>query len=264
MRVGCCIGGLDQLAVLERSTAQFCELPVARALMGADGGFEQLAAGLAKGALPALACNVFLPQNLKVVGPDVDTPALRRYVATALERMGRLGVRVLVVGSGGARAVPEGFDRERALEQFEVLLRGVAAEAAEHGVTVALEPLRPQETNLLNTVSESAAFLREREAGRTRLLADLYHMREQAEPIEEVVAGCADLLVHVHVAGVGRGAPAPDAGDLEPFLLALARAGYRGDCSIECSWDDFAAQAPGAIEHMRGLARSAGANGGEG
>jgi sugar phosphate isomerase/epimerase len=224
--------------------------------MGADGGFEQLAAGLAGGALPALACNVFLPQNLKVVGPDVDTPELRRYTATALERMGRLGVRVLVVGSGGARAVPEGFDRERALEQFEVFLRGVADEAAGHGVTVALEPLRPQETNLLNTVAESAAFLRERDAGPARLLADLYHMREQGEAMD-VLGQTVDLLAHVHVAGVGRGAPAPDAEDIEPFVRALRDAGYAGDCSIECSWKDFAAEAPGALDFMRSVVPAA-------
>src|SRR5215472_2895507 len=255
MRLGCCISGDDQLAPLV-GCADYCELPVAKALMESDDGFERLASRLGASPVPALACNVFLPAARKVVGPDVDADALAVYVATALARMERLGAGVLVVGSGGARTIPDGFDRERALEQFAGFLRDVAVRAADHGVTVVLEPLRPAETNLLNTVSESAAFLRERDMGPARLLADLYHIREQGEAMD-VLAGAADLLAHVHVAGVGRGAPAPDALDLEPFLRALHDAGYAGDCSIECNWKDFAAEAPGALAHTRSAARRA-------
>lgn len=254
MRLGCCISGEDQLATLE-GAADYCELPVARALMESDGDFERLAARLGESPVPALACNVFLPARLKVVGPDVAAGALAGYVTAALRRMERIGARTLVVGSGAARTVPDGFDRERALEQFAGFLRGVAEEAAGHGVTVVLEPLRPEETNLLNTVAESGAFLREHDTGPARLLADLYHMREQGESMDSL----ADrLLAHVHVAGVGRGSPAPDAEDIGPFLRALHDAGYAGDCSIECNWKDFAAEAPAALDHMRSVATAAG------
>src|SRR5215472_2068249 len=252
MRLGCCISGDDQLAPLV-GCADYCELPVAKALMESDDGFERLAGHLAAGPVPARACNVFLPATLKVVGPAVDAGALDGYVATALARMERLGAGVLVVGSGGARTVPDGFDHERALEQFAGFLRDVAVRAADHGVTVVLEPLRPAETNLLNTVSESAAFLRERDMGPARLLADLYHIREQGEAMD-VLGDAADLLAHTHVAGVGRGGPAPDAEDLEPFLRALHDAGYAGDCSIECNWKNFAAEAPAALAHTRAVA----------
>ncbi len=257
MRLGCCISDEDQLAVLEGSGAEYCELPVARALMESEEAFERLAARLVGSAVPARAANVFLPARLKVVGPEVDSTGLASYVDTALARLERIGAGVLVVGSGAARAVPEGFERARALEQFERFLRDVAARAAGRGVTVVLEPLRPQETNLLNTVAESAAFLRERDTGPARLLADLYHMREQQELLG-VLSETVDLLAHVHVAGVTRGRPGPDASDLEPFLAELRGAGYGGDCSIECNWKDFGAEAPGALEHMRAAARRAG------
>src|SRR5262249_29958330 len=138
------------------------------------------------------------------------------------------------------------------LGQFEGFLREVAVRAADHGVVVVLEPLRPAETNLLNTVAESAAFLRERDTGPARLLADLYHMREQAEPLD-VIAEAVDRLACTHVAGVGRGAPTADAADLAPFLSALRSAGYAGDCSIECRWTEFATEAPVALEHVRRL-----------
>src|SRR5215472_1984906 len=114
MRLGCCISGDDQLAALD-GIADYCELPVARALMESDEAFERLAARLGRSPVPALACNVFLPAALKVVGPEVDADGLASYVTAALERMERLGVRVLVMGSGAARAIPDGFDRDRAL-----------------------------------------------------------------------------------------------------------------------------------------------------
>jgi sugar phosphate isomerase/epimerase len=176
MRLGCCISGEDQLAPIEGS-ADYCELPVARALMESDEGFERLAERLGASPVPALACNVFLPATLKVVGPAVDSAVIAGYVETALARMERLGAGVLVVGSGAARTVPDGFDRDRALEQFGGFLRDVAVRAADRGVTVVLEPLRPAETNLMNTVAESAAFLRERDAGPARLLAGRLPMR---------------------------------------------------------------------------------------
>jgi len=257
MRLGCCISDGNQAAALEMAGAEFCEVSVARAVMAPGDGYERLAASLAESRVPVRAANVFLPGDLRVVGPDADGGRLREHAATALARLERLGVRVLVFGSGRARAVPEGFDRERALEQFAGVLREVATEAAGHGVTVALEPLRPAETDLLNTVAESAAFIRERDVGPARLLADLYHMREQGEAFD-VLGECADLLVHVHVAGVARRRPGPDAEDLEPFLGALRAAGYAGDCSIECQWTDFAAEVPQAVADLRAAAVRAG------
>src|SRR5262249_35629958 len=104
MRLGCCISGALQLAPLQ-GCADYCELPVAPALMQSDDAFAQLAAAVAASSVPARACNVFLPGSVKVVGPDVDAAGLQDYVGQALARMERLGVRVLVVGSGGPRSV---------------------------------------------------------------------------------------------------------------------------------------------------------------
>jgi sugar phosphate isomerase/epimerase len=248
MRVGCCVSGPDGIDALEGAGADFCELPVARAIAVEDAAFERLAARLAAGGVPVAACNVLLPAGLPVVGPDVDAGALDRHLELALRRMARLGVGMLVVGSGAARTVPAGFDRELAMAQFAAFLADVAERAEALGIVVVLEPLRTAETNLLNTVGEGAAFLREREVGPARLLADLYHMVEEREPLA-ALAGAADLLAHAHVAGPGRRPPA--AGDVRPFLHALREAGYAGDCSIECSWNDVASEAGPAVLAVR-------------
>ncbi len=167
-----------------------------------------------------------------------------------MARLQRLGVAVLVFGSGAARSVPDGFDRQTALSQLETALRLAAETGARHRVTVALEPLRAAETNLLNRVAETADFLREHDCGPARLVADLYHMREEGEPAS-VLQSCADLLVHAHVAGPERRPPRAEDADVDEFLSALRAAGYAGSLSLECRWEDFAKEAHDAVLRLR-------------
>ena len=118
MKLGCCISDREQLALLAAAGGDYCELPLAPFVMAGDeASFEELA-GRVSAAIPPLACNVFLPPGLTVVGTRLDADALERYVARAVERARRLGVHVLVFGSGRSRMVPDGFSREIALDQL--------------------------------------------------------------------------------------------------------------------------------------------------
>lgn len=250
MKLGCCISSADQLPVLAAAGADYCELPLARMVMGvAEPELEALRAALAE-TVPARACNVFLPPELRVVGPGVDARALEGYVTAALERAGRLGVAMLVFGSGRSRNVPEGFGRERAIEQLAAFLDATGARCERAGVALALEPLGAAESNLINSVGEGASFLARWRPRGTRLLADLYHMMEEQEDLA-VLESCADLLVHAHVADGGRRAPGHGGYPIAAFLQGLARGGYRGDCSIECRWDDFQAEVGEAFAFLR-------------
>ena len=66
---------------------------------------------------PLLASSAqFISGSLKITGPKVDPAALKAYVEVTLERTERAGVEVMVFGSGGARQVPDGFDRTKAYQ----------------------------------------------------------------------------------------------------------------------------------------------------
>src|SRR5258708_8778277 len=156
--IGCC-AGLAGLAVLQaRQGLDFIELPVAKALIGGADEFEQLEAALQHSKLAARAVNVFLPATLKVVGPDVREDQLSHYASMALERARRLGVALLVFGSGASRMVPVGFSRDRALEQFADAVRLVKGRASRRSLTVAGEPLHAESTDILNRVAEARKF----------------------------------------------------------------------------------------------------------
>lgn len=249
IRLGCCVSDPGLVTAI-RGSADYCELPVASLLMAAD--LEAVRERLDEAGCPALAANVFLPGALKVVGPEVDGARVDAYLAEAAGRLERLGIDRVVFGSGQARAIPDGFDRARALDQLEAFVRRAAARLAEHGVTVAIEPLRRAESNVLNSVREAAGFVRERGLAPARVLADLYHMREEGEDLD-ALDECADLLAHAHLAGRERRPPAEGDDDVGAFLARLEAVGYGGACSIECRWDDFATQAPASLAYLRAL-----------
>jgi sugar phosphate isomerase/epimerase len=257
LAIGCCAGPADLRALETTPGLDFIELPVATALMGSPGEFAQLVAAMEGSPLAARAVNVFLPGTLKVVGQDLRPDQLSDYAEAALERARRLGVALLVFGSGASRIVPPGFPHERALDQFEAAVRLVNEQASSRGMTLAVEPLHSEETNLLNSVREAAAFVRQRRLDGVRLVADLWHMECEGEELD-VLDGLGDLVAHAHVAATERRAPGQAVDRIEGFLRHLRQAGYAGACSIECRWLDLPAELPAAVARVRKAAAAAG------
>src|SRR5512138_1426801 len=68
---------------------------------------------IASSVLPVYAANCLVPGSLKITGPAVDMDALKRYMTNVLRRAGEAKCTRLVFGSGGARQVPDGWDKAR-------------------------------------------------------------------------------------------------------------------------------------------------------
>ena len=202
-------------------------------------------------ALPASAANCLLPGSLPVCGDGVDRARVGRYVETVTARAGRAGIETLVFGSGAARQVPEGFDRDRAWAQLVAFARLAGDAAARNGVTIAVEPLRAAECNILSRTAESAGFVREVDHPAVRLLVDAYHWAQMRDPPEAIVEA-GPLLCHAHIATYeNRRAPGFEPCDFQPFFAALKAAGYTGGVSIEGGWNDMAADAPNALATLK-------------
>lgn len=261
MRFGICASYLA-VAALDSITFDYFEESVQRFLAPErpqEEFEEQLRAARAL-PIPVEAANVLLPSDLKLVATPtqrVDHARIERYIKTALARAEQAGIRVIVFGSGVARAAPPDGDRADAARQIGEHLARWGAWAREHGVTFALEPLRYEETNVLNTVAEGAALIERVGSPGARLLADTYHMACNGESPDDL-ASIAPLLAHVHVAErQDRAAPGTHGEDLRPYFAALRRGGYDARISIECDWRDFAAQAGPAIATLRAQWQSA-------
>lgn len=203
--------------------------------------------------LPCPAVNVFMPAELKIVGPDVRHAALEGYVTTALRRAEIAGVERIVFGSGGARRIPNDFDRERAWQQLIEFCCMVGGIAQDHNVIIAIEPLNLTETNVINTVGEGAKLAREVDHPNIRLLVDGYHWAKDNDSVAGIVEN-ADLLVHAHVATVDGRRPPSDADTTENFFQVLKKAGYDGRVSIEGRIDNPREELPRALEIMKRVA----------
>jgi sugar phosphate isomerase/epimerase len=258
MQYGVCCGP-EAARVAARAGFDYVEMGVGSLLKPREnsGAFAAALEETRAAGLPCPVLNVFVPGDLKITGENVDPAALKQYVTTAFQRAQEAGVRVIVFGSGAARRIPDGFDPVRAHGQIVEFCRMLAPIAAEHGVTVAIEPLCRKECNVLNTVRECGELAREVNHPAVRLLVDSYHLLIDRDSMEDIVR-YGDLLAHVHVATVpNRFAPGLEECDLRPFFDALAKAGYTGRVSIEGKIPDPPNDLPKALSVMKELERKA-------
>jgi sugar phosphate isomerase/epimerase len=189
---------------------------------------------LARAVLPVPASNALLPPDLKVCGPGADPAQLRDYVTTIFRRAELVGMKMIVFGSGAARTVPNGFDRERARRQILDFV-GIAADlAGRHGVTLVAEPLNRGECNIINSVAEALGYVKELNHPNFQCLVDSYHLWLEDEPLENVRAAMP-WVRHVHLADTEARVPSGESGkhDYVSFFRVLKQAGYDRMIAVE-------------------------------
>ena len=217
----------------------------------ADAEFSFNAAALRNCARSMPAANCFLPADLKITGPSINYPRLDHYAATAFRRANEIGMTVIVVGSAGARMVPEGFSTAHAFEQFVDILRHFAPVAQAEGVTLVVEPLNRGECNLVNTILEGAEVVERVAHPHVKLLVDIFHMLRNGEAADDILK-VGHLVHHAHIAeNKDRAAPGVNGDDLRPFYRALRSSGYGGRLTIEAVWTDLAAQVNPAVAALK-------------
>jgi D-psicose/D-tagatose/L-ribulose 3-epimerase len=140
--------------------------------------------------------------------------------------------------------------RAQALDQLATALALATDEAGRAGIALTLEHLNQGETNVFTSLAECQVFVEQRGLAGLRLLADLYHLEVEREPLARVAAA-GPLLAHVHVAGGERRAPDIAGYDYAGFMATLQSIGYDQRISAECTWQDLNAQAAGALAFMR-------------
>jgi sugar phosphate isomerase/epimerase len=162
MLLGIC-GGPEVASAAKAAGYDYIEVNVSSHLKG-EAGDEEFAPFLKQirdCGMPCMAANVFVPGHLKITGPEVDFQRLKRYIETVMARAEQVGLHAIVFGSGEARKIPEGFDRQQAYAQLLDFGCMVAPLAAQHGVSIAVEPLNRGETNVLNSVAESLQYVKD-------------------------------------------------------------------------------------------------------
>ena len=228
MEIGLLIGSLDQLEDVAAWGYDYAE--ISPGLLGVDedaGTIEEKALEQIQGSpVPVTAMCGFLARS-KVVGPEVDNAPVRDYVIRLFDAMQQAGIPVIGYGSGGSRFVPDGFSRDRALEQVSDFLQMCADLGEPRGVQVALEPYNYNDANLINTVPEGVEMVQKVNRPGIQLMADFFHMRLNGESFD-TLAAAGPYLIHAHIAEPGRGRPQTTPAEHAAYLRTLCEAGYYG------------------------------------
>ncbi len=261
MKIGiCCQPFGNNFEAVLKARPDYIEIGNSAAYGWTDDQFALAGENLKKHGIPALCANQMLTGDFRLTGENV-TPASERnaFLEKSFSRIATLGVRTVVFGSGKARRVPDGFPLKTAHEQLLEFTRDVGRLAAQHDLTVVIEPLNRFETNVFTSVCETASFVYELNEKNVRLLADSYHMAVESEPYE-TVKDFTDILVHTHIAEAKIGSRefrrTPDKNDefgVSAFVRALNDCGYEGGISLECASrsSDWGKDMADAVEAIR-------------
>lgn len=255
MKLGVCTG-ISQWDMAAEAGFDYIECPLNGLAAMTEEEYRTVLESAGHRAIPLYACNCLLPATIKVTGPSTEEGEQRRYLDLAFSRARAMGASMLVFGSGGSRRVPEGYPFGEAWRQIASFLAIAGEYCDRYSLEVAIEPLRRQESNILNYVSEAVALAAFVNHPRIRVLGDTFHMICGGEPWE-ALSQAGPLLEHMHISHAlpgltGRDYPSPgDGGDYEALFQTLKGMGYQGNVSIEASTEDFLRDGRKAVEALR-------------
>ena len=174
------------------------------------------------------------PDSFHLTAPD---EAVRKRTVEFLRHLARIcaamGGRLMVFGSPKQRSILPGETPDDAFARAADSFRAVCETAGPLGVTLALEPLAPAETNFLNTAAETVRMIEAVNHPACRLHLDVKAMSSEGDPIEKIILDHRRYLAHFHANDPNRRGPGSGEVDFAPIARALKSVGYAGCVSVE-------------------------------
>jgi sugar phosphate isomerase/epimerase len=197
------------------------------------------------------------PKGLHVTTPDDDLRErswehIRRLVDLCAD-LGDDGV--MVFGSPLQRNTTGGSTREEATKRYIDGLAQVAPHAEQRGVTILVEALPLNQTDVVLSLDEAVEIVRQIGSPAIQTMFDTHNAVEEKEPHAALIEKHFPLIRHVHVNETDGGHCGTGDYDFGAVLAALKRLEYKGWVSLEAF--DFA---PGAeriasesLRHLEGI-----------
>lgn len=184
------------------------------------------------------------PKGLHVTTPD---DALRarswRHIRDLIDLCADLGPDgVMVFGSPVQRSTVDGSTVAEATARFVDGLVSVAPRAQERGVTVLVEALPIEQSDVVNSLAEAAAIVRQIGSPAIQTMFDTHNAVDETEPHAALVEKYFDVIRHVHVNEMDGRHPSMSDYDFKPVLRALQRLHYQGWVSLEAFDFSFGAE----------------------
>jgi sugar phosphate isomerase/epimerase len=160
---------------------------------------------------------------------------------------------VMVFGSPKQRSSTGGITADEAVRNYVKGLSGIAAHAADRGVTILVEALPQSQSDVIHTLEEAVAVVREIDSPGVRTMFDTHNAEDETEPHDKLIERYFDLIRHVHLNEMNGGHPGSANYDFAPIFAMLERLNYSRWVSVEAF--DFSVGADTiareSIEHMK-------------
>lgn len=233
VEIGVC-AGTEDLGKAERWGFDYLE-PAAAAIAALSATeFERVRQQVLASRLRCRSFNSLI-RTTQVVGPEANLDAVSIYLNAALDRCRQLGARVVVWGSASSRNIPAGHSREQAWQEIKRFLQRAGDIAKSHELVIGIEPLRKQESNIINAGAEALRLVDEVKHPNVKMIIDYYHLRMENED-PDILVRAREHLVHLHFANPN-GRRWPKSVDDDPeygrFFQLVKQIGYTGGLSIE-------------------------------
>lgn len=254
MKIGICTDAAH-IAQLSEGAADYIELNLTSIKNMSEAEFQEMEKILADKGVRAETTNCFFPADVKLCGRKLDMVKVSVYTERALHRAAYLGIKTCVLGSGAARMIDEGENAKLCSSQLVDVFGKVGDIAKNYGITVVIEPLNKGETNTINSVTEAAEIVRKLKHDNIMLLADIFHLALENEPLS-VISENGDILRHMHIARP-EGRLFPRKGDGYDYMAvkeAVDKAGYDLRISIEgAPFGEFKESAEESLRFLKGI-----------
>jgi sugar phosphate isomerase/epimerase len=170
-----------------------------------------------------------------LTSPDAAVRAKTADYLGELARLCRdLGGKIMVLGSPKQRNLaPLGISHEQGMQHAADTIRRATPALEECKVTLAIEPLGPEEGDFLLETERGVALIEMIDSPLVRLHLDVKAMSSETKPVVDIIRDSRDWVVHFHANDPNRRGPGMGKVDFMPIFKALQEIEYHGWISVE-------------------------------
>jgi len=173
-------------------------------------------------------------EGFHLTSPDKEVrKATARYLCDLAQFCADLGGTIMVFGSPQQRKLLEGVTVDQGMTWAAEVLKQAMPAMEKHGVTLAMEPLGPNETNFLCFAADAVALAEMVDSPHCKIILDCKAMVTESKPIPELIHEFKDWVAHFHANDANRRGPGMGDLDFVPIFKALHEIDYKGWISVE-------------------------------
>jgi len=156
-----------------------------------------------------------------------------RYCIETAQTLGATNLVGPIYSAVGRTWQSTGEERARDTDLLVSQLSELAAYAADHGITMGIEPLNRFETSFINLASQVIEVVDRVGSPNCQIMLDTFHMNIEEKSLGDAIRAAGSRLCHLHACENDRGAPGSGNVQWDDVAQAVKDINYDGPVVIE-------------------------------